>query len=85
MLTALALAFATIPEELPILIAGVLAVGSLALAASGVFVKVSQPCQQGADTALLRSSLVVNRLARVTYSQFRCAGQLQSILLRGSV
>ena len=32
MLTGLSLAFATIPEELPLLIAGVLAVGALALA-----------------------------------------------------
>lgn len=38
-LTALSLAFATIPEELPILITGVLAVGGLALSRRNIFVK----------------------------------------------
>lgn len=38
-LTALSLAFATIPEELPILIAGVLAVGGMALSRRKIFVK----------------------------------------------
>lgn len=38
-LTGLSLAFATIPEELPILIAAVLAVGAQALSVRGVFIK----------------------------------------------
>lgn len=39
MLTALSLCFATIPEELPILIAAVLAVGALSLSSHHIYVK----------------------------------------------
>jgi hypothetical protein len=39
LLTALSLAFATIPEELPLLVAAVLAVGAQALAEKGIYVK----------------------------------------------
>lgn len=38
-LTALSLCFATIPEELPILIAAVLAVGALSLSSHHIYVK----------------------------------------------
>jgi magnesium-transporting ATPase (P-type) len=46
LLTALSLCFATIPEELPLLIAGVLAVGASTLAHKGIYVK-SLSAQEG--------------------------------------